>query len=85
VSPESPPQNKLQNGVLFSGSTKQCPDVHVYHAIHHNFTTFFHDPKRQNRQKPLQKDASTIRNFFRPLKSEKTGCMMAVADDFVPS
>jgi hypothetical protein len=69
----------------FPTPQKRPPAVHVYHAIHHNFTTIYHGENHHNRQNPLQKAPFRLRNFFRPLNSKKTGCMMTVANDFVPS
>jgi hypothetical protein len=55
----------------FQTPQKWRPAVHVYHAIHHNFTTIYHHDAHQNRQNPLQKEHSHHSHFFRPLKIKK--------------
>ena len=44
---------KFKKLSYFSSLEKRLLLDHIYHAIHHNFTTIYHHAAPQNPQKPL--------------------------------
>jgi hypothetical protein len=75
ICPETaiPKDAKIKFKTLSYFSTpKEClfPD-HVYHTIHHNFTTIYHHAAPQNPQKPLQNSHSTTPKLTTTKSSKK--------------